>query len=227
MARILFIVNEHLTEAFAIAVARETAKLLRAKGHTVLWRKFKPEDTVLGTIIKSAEGKKFSRKKLEEIYHKWSEKVVDAFISETKPDIAYNFHTSPKNAFWGDYSRGIEPADFIIEREKRFTPKLQTVEIKAIEKRLPKRTLDKVNKKAPKSWYLREYYLEKNASQRLTREKGLHPENFAKEIATIIENRQRKGLLTSGELFQEKPQKAGLKEGEGTEKIPFTESIMP
>jgi hypothetical protein len=62
MARILFIVNEHADEAFSISVARETAKLLRKKGHIIVWRKFKAENTMLGAVLKSPKGKKFSQK---------------------------------------------------------------------------------------------------------------------------------------------------------------------
>lgn len=65
MARILFIVNEHPSEAFATSVASKTAKLLRKEGHTVIWKKFKPKETMLGAVLKSPEGKKFSGEELE------------------------------------------------------------------------------------------------------------------------------------------------------------------
>ena len=67
MTKILFAVNEHPSEAFAIKVAKLTKRILEAEGHEVVWHKVKPEDTALGTLLKAKKGKKFSDGELDKI----------------------------------------------------------------------------------------------------------------------------------------------------------------
>ncbi|MBN2067076.1 MAG: hypothetical protein JW744_01255 [Candidatus Diapherotrites archaeon] len=197
MARILFIVNEHPNESFATSVAKETKKLLEKAGHEVIWRKFKPKDTMLGRVIRSSRKKKFSEKELERIYLEKADKKILSMVHECKPDATYNFHCTP------DYEPAWEadsPADFLIATRKIGNTKkeMELVEIKAKYKFLPERIRGSVKRKTKSHNLKLQRYLLQNTSQKETREAGLHPENFAEEIAKTIERRARQGFKVKG-----------------------------
>jgi len=191
MARILFIVNEHLDEAFAISVARETAKLLKKAGHVVIWRKFKPEETALGAILKSKKGTKFSKDKLERIHLKLPDAKIQQFINETKPELTYRFHCSPpEEGVWKGQFAGLESrcyAHYEISHEIDTPKNIQLVEIMAYYKRLPRRISRKIKETAPSKPNSLKGYLARTTSQQLTKKAGLHPELFAETIAPKIE----------------------------------------
>jgi hypothetical protein len=138
--KVLFIVNEHPNEAFAIIVARETAKLLRKVGYTVDWKKINAKDTVLGAILKSGKERKFSEADLYHINTGMQCRAVWNAMRESKASAVYRFHcTEPGSEMW----KGDGGSDFKImhfDYEPSFL--VQLVEIKAFSKPMPKRILD-------------------------------------------------------------------------------------
>ncbi|MDP2973542.1 MAG: hypothetical protein Q8N60_00680 [Candidatus Diapherotrites archaeon] len=184
MAKILFIVNEHPTEAFAISVAREAAERLRAAGHTVVRKKVKFKDTLLGWILKNPNAK-LSERTIASIYDRWDTKV-SKLIQKYGSASVYDFHcTQPDDKLWSAGRSGASP-DF------RITPFMgcNVVEIKAHYRNLPERILQRTEK-ARKAVPSIARYLDRITSQALTRQKGLTPEEFGKAIAKTIDQRTR------------------------------------
>lgn len=188
MARILFVVNQHPNEAFAITVARETAKLLRKAGHEIIWKKFKAEETMLGTALK--KGKKIESKKITNIINQQN-KIISGLAKRKKPDLTYNFHCTPhKSSFWAA-TRKRKEADFAILKNSNIegVKGLRLIEIKAHYKKMPKSIIAK----GPTKFPLVRKYFKKTTSHILTRKASLHPENYAKAIAAKIKQQIRTG----------------------------------
>ncbi len=206
MARVLFIVNEHPNEAFAISVARETAKLVRAAGHTVAWRKVPREATYLGVILDADRALSHE----DVVRRKKTAEVVEGFHKEVKPELTYKFHCTPHDELLWRKSYKRAKADFSIRggRRKDGTHSY-TVEMKAVYKPFPKRLDDRITSKTD-GWAIRRAsYLEKTTSQSKTRELGLDPEKFAERIAKVIlkENipKRREIFRRRGRIKKKKP----------------------
>jgi hypothetical protein len=190
MAKILFIVNDHPNEAFAISVAREAAKWLRKAGHNMIWEMTDPNDTVLGKVLKNPN-MKVTGKTFLEAQHQSYERM-GKLILKHKPKITYNFHTSPHDdPLWTDPRK--TPADFDITHSKSHGKTWMFVEIKAHYKKLPERHLSKgiIAIAAHSPYYGSAHYLREGTSQQLTRKMGLAPEILGRMIAERIENHLR------------------------------------
>ena len=200
MAKILFIVNQHPNEAFATAVANETAKLLRKKGHIIIWKKFKAENTALGRILKTPEGKKRTLKRIRHRHNEKSHRTINQWIKSIKPDRTYNFHCTPSESpLWKPYEQAysnikISPADFIMTGHAR-----TLIEIKAAYKEFPKEVQEKIQKIWPKTaslgYFHSSEYLRRTTSMQLSRKSGLHPENFAEKISKEIGMEIKQGSM--------------------------------
>lgn len=180
MARILLVVNQHPSEAFAISVARETANTLKAGGHTVILAKTTPENTMLGAILKSAKPKKFTEadlKKIEKIHWANAEKA----IKKIEPDFTCMLHCAD-SSFWD--RPVLREADFVLSP---MSPKVYVVELRAQYQDMPTRILKKIKLKMPnKNSNINTGYFTRTTSQQLTRKAGINPENLAKTLATEI-----------------------------------------
>ena len=211
MAKILFIVNEHPCEAYAITVARETAKLLRGQGHTVIWKKIKPTDSALGAILKSKK-KQFSEKELDYIHFYKAGRRTLSTIEKVKPDLTYNFHCTPHD--WYKWTRGVK-ADFSIEPIKdEGNRSLMTVEIKAVYKPFPRGVFEIISRKVSYRSFDVSHYLRETTSHQLTRAKGLHTENFAETIAAALEKQIRSKRFDSvikGKISRRRPKQRNIK----------------
>ena len=114
MAKILFIVNEHKNEAFAMPVARATAKQLRKEGHEVLWRKIKPKERTPRVLSEYSGGK------VDVVYHFhctphdyriWRTHKADFLIFNASSLIKYSIPPTPAR---------------IVEIKAHYKPFLQT-----------------------------------------------------------------------------------------------------
>ncbi|MCX6798909.1 MAG: hypothetical protein NTW59_02310 [Candidatus Diapherotrites archaeon] len=210
MVRILFVVNAHPGEAFAMMVAQLAAKefgkegfrVLRMgrekipgkpQGNELIWAKINPKDTMLGKILKMPAGQKIDPKKA------WAGHLIPVQLAhDTKASITYNWHCSPPagldlehpdtTAFW------ITPDVFITHKLMR------CVEINAIFKAMPPKILAKVMEATPEEAWRRlaiQKYALEQTSVKAMREAGLHPEKFAVAIAAKI--RYEIGLHQAGE----------------------------
>lgn len=131
MTRLLFIVNEHPDEAFAISAARETARQLQSQGfrlftlgkdsipaepqgNEIVWAKVRPEDTLLGTVIRKAPTasryNSTTAARLDDLRYKIAEKI----IAENRTEYNYSFHCTQQGHHFG----GVKRADFTIEPRK-------------------------------------------------------------------------------------------------------------
>lgn len=187
MARILFIVNEHPNEAFAISVAKEAAKRLRAGGHNVIMEKIRPEETMLGRVLKRQSKSELS---WEDVSHIENNKkiIVDLHIQKHNPDISYTFHCTPHTeGHWKHYRHD----DFTIQDSADMGERLNVIEIKARYKNIPRRTLNNIMPKLPKEgWNVpRANYFLETTSQKLTRNAGLTPEKLGRAIAGMVNGR--------------------------------------
>ncbi len=186
MAKILFAVNEHPDEAFAISVAKITKKILETAGHEVVWHKVKAKDTALGALLKAKKGKKFTDAELDKISKKARQSVLKVrdFV---KPDITYDFHCSPHDAKWWALNGAGNPrrADYEIFYRN---PKgdFRIIELKAHYKKLPKQIQKKISTATSARISTHEIYLTQTTSQHLTRNIGLNPKTFAQKISKKI-----------------------------------------
>jgi len=184
MAKILFIVNEHPNEAFAISVARETEKILKETGNEVVWYKIPFKETVLGKVMANPN-MKITRETLLNALAKSYERA-EKLIKKYRSNFTYDFHTTThNNPFWWTSSRKKRCDFHIALSEMRGSP-FSIVEIKAHYKNMPRRHLKKGAIEIPPH-SLGETYLRKTTSQKLMRRKGLTPEEFGKAIAQRIE----------------------------------------
>ena len=94
MAKILFIVNEHASEPFAISVAIRTKKLLEAAGHKVIWQKVRARDTYIGRTLLTKGKKKIGERELLALYDR-NEQRIKGWIERHKPAVTYTFHCTP------------------------------------------------------------------------------------------------------------------------------------
>jgi hypothetical protein len=188
MARILFIVNEHPTEAFEIAVARETKKLLKREGHQVVLSPLRLKETSLGAIFEHGPQRSYGETLAKAIDSTNPKKVMKKAINSSKPDITYRFHcTHHKCEFWKETKKH-EAADFDICRDWPFDTFVETVEIKAHFKSMPRRVLDRID---PNGEMPVDYHYTQTTSHQLTTKAGLTPEEFARSIAAGIKNQIR------------------------------------
>lgn len=224
MAKIMFIVNEHPNEAFAITVARKTAEILRKKGNEILWHKVEPEHTILGKVSKTTKkielGSTDSYSKLLTMNEKAKEESLNEVVKvvrEKNPAFIYRFHcTGEPAAVWRDHGN----ADLSIEEDNSWGRELlnrplRVIEIKAVYKPIAKKMRKRINAafaKGPKAkagdgqrfytWIderdLYEQYLTKTTSQGLSRTQGLAPEEFARSIAENI----LKDIESGGKLLK-------------------------
>lgn len=190
MARILLIVNEHQNEAFAIAAARETKKILERKGHTVVWEKMKPRETTLGKILRSKRKRRFGMDELTEIHWIKAPKKILEKAKKIKADYAYDFHCSPPD----DALFKEQKADLVIRgASQNMRDRPEVVEIKAFYRPLPARIVEKAKKLAPKKPWFSGMYFAETTSMQLSREAGLHPENYGRAIAKRIQEQIETG----------------------------------
>jgi hypothetical protein len=212
MAKILFIVNEHPNEAFAISVARETAKRLKAAGREIVWVKTGIKDTLLGRALKNPNAK-VSERTSGLIYNRRFAKLSE-LIQKYGPCSVYDFHcTPPDDILWRAGKSEISP-DFHISRYGKDS--VNVVEIKAYYRKLPERILQRTEK-ARQSFPAGAHYLEETTSQALTRQKGLMPKEFGKAIAKTIAQITRAGrkpgiLIDAGvvkRVFPKQKRRAG------------------
>lgn len=190
MAKFLFIVNEHPNEAFAISVARETAKRLKAAGHNVVWKKIKFKNTVLGKVWKSHE-MKVKGEIFQDAIGKSYERA-EKLIKGHKPDFMYDFHACPHgDPFWTSSRKA--KGDFAMKLGELFGKPFTVVEVKAYYKKMPKRHLKKgkLEGLAPQFMKYAAHYLRETTSQKLTMQRGLTPEEFGKAISQRIEGHVR------------------------------------
>ncbi|GEM_PF-2810770 len=181
MARILFIVNDHPNEAFAITVAKRTAEQLKAAGQELIWVKVPAEETLLGRVIR---GKPLGK----ETSFQWTQirpkERAKKLIEEKKPAVVYNFHCTPaENIHWKQTN-----ADYTIVPHLEWKGiQLMVVEIKAQYKKIPERALRHIKKYSRKiDESSKKRYLESTTSHRQTLQAGLTPEEFGKAIAIRI-----------------------------------------
>jgi len=214
MAKLLFIVNEHPNEAYAISAARETAKMLKQTGNEIVWHKVPFKETVLGKVM--ANPKMKIDEKLFTVDLKNSYERIERLAKKYKPDRVLNFHATPHDdPFWkgkGGKSHG----DFAISSSGRYSGKVLTIEVKACYKSMPERHLKKIDFTDPKRviYYNCEHYIKETTSQKLTRQEGLTPKAFGKAIAKRIETHIKTGkpyqFIERG-LIRKKAKKATAK----------------
>jgi len=186
MARIVFVVNQHPTEAFSASVAVETAKHLRKAGHEIVWEKIKPGETMLGAVLRPRGKKKFSERKLTDIEQNINQRIL-TMLEKNKADLLYDFHaTPPENVLWKKKHTGAEH-DYSFDGEYH-GEQGRTVEVKAYYQSLPKRILRKIEQRMPEVvGTFRMDYFSKVTSPKLTRQAGLTKEEFGKAIAERIQ----------------------------------------
>ena len=188
MPRILFVVNEHPNEAFAISVARETAKLLRAKGQEIIWKKFPFRETMLGRALKEDAAKVIFPAFLDSTHRA---RLIQGWIRQENPSLVYKFHCTPaEHAYWAEVNPG---KDFVIEADsepnRAFEKPSFLIEIKAKFAKFPERVLRKVGAPVDGTYMngvVWAPYLTITTSQQLSRKAGLTPEKFGKAIARVI-----------------------------------------
>jgi len=185
MARILFVVNEHANEPFAIPVARETAKLLRAKGHTVFVRKTPKNVTSLGILL-GAEKMKLGM--AHSLSHDKLDAQLDNFERETRPNIVYSFHCTPSDSpHWKNLGMKTEH-DWDIGRYPRSKEGIcyRTVELKAIYKDLPPKLRKKLGKISGGETKEKTKYFSRTASVPESIKQRLIPGKFARQISKVM-----------------------------------------
>ncbi len=192
MTRIMFVVNQHPYEAFAISVARETAKQFSSQGFKILrnekdkisekpigneliWCKIKSQETFFGARLRSAKTQFFIHEK--ELELGGGEKAIKKWIDDYNPLIVYSFHCTPKSdRFWS----WVGNADFVIEKFQKARSlqikgnRIKAIEIKAKYKLLP----NQIRGLNPYFGYA--------TSHQDTIKTGLRPEELGKEIAMAI-----------------------------------------
>lgn len=209
MTRLLFIVNEHPNEAFAISAARETAKKLgfrlivadsktilpRAKGNEIVWYKVRPEETLMGRVVRHRGGQKIGEKEAKfwtgnELNARSKFRNITAsnakamkLIGNLKPDMVYDWHAE----FW----RPNPHWDFQVRTVSDLATKVpfRVVEVGAVFPVAPDSVLEKAEKattpEVRKKWVTANYLAEVT-SGKLTRKVGLTPKKYATEISRII-----------------------------------------
>ncbi len=191
MAKILFIVNDHPNEAFAISVAREAAKRLRADGHEIVWKMTNPKDTVLGKVLKNPNMEVKAKTFIDA--QRGTYDRMGRLIQKHNPKVTSNFHATPHDdPLWTDPRK--PAADFEISYSKLHGRTVMFIEVKARYTKLPKRHLEKGRIAIPahSPYHGAGHYLREGTSQQLTREMGLTPEILGTVIAKRIENRARR-----------------------------------
>ncbi len=177
MAKILFIVNVHPTESFAMVVAKRVKEILEKQGHEIIWKKIAFENTGLAKALKKdAVGEMKAEQGTITNMSRW--------VREYKPDIAYDFHSTPhESGSWGDFDYHIAPYS------RRGLGNIKLVEVKAVYKKLPERILR----------HLADWgeYRARTTSRSLTESEGLRPKEFGKAIAREI-NRDIALKVTEG-----------------------------
>jgi len=231
MARILFVVNEHPTEAFSIPVARETAKLLRKAGHTITFKKFSPEDSAFGVLLKNTERGKFVKKEVR-VLEAHSFEEIFGMTKSRKYELIYTFHCTPYSRKYWQNDPGERWSDF---RFVDITPKMKGVEIRAKYKSLPKRVYKRIRASMKEGVYpglsrrikAKTYSslsrrikarLRTTTSIQLTRKAGLHPEDFAEPISKTIQVQIKEAKTSSRKRRREPWPKQQIKRRKITRK---------
>ncbi len=192
MAKILFVVNEHPNEAFSISAARQTAKILKKGGCSIVWYKVPVKETMLGKVLAN---------KKTEITHKMFNKDVQksyerakSLVKKYKPDLILNFHSTPHDDPYWKVKNKRRKGDFSIEQINLFGGKFLVIEVKAHYKPMPERILKKsivIEANGPRYGEIGHYVTE-TTSHQMTRENGLTPEAFGKAIAEKVNNYLKK-----------------------------------
>ena len=204
MAKIIFVVNAHPDEAFAIGVARRTAKLMQAEGHEVIWVKAPFAISGMGRVLQAKKGK-LKREHLGDEH--WPYLLKELF-EKSKADLLYDFHCTPNDhAIW---ERKYPGKNVLFEQQwKQFGLRnLVTVEIKAAYIPLPQGLKKRIDEKMMaqgvdffgRSIPYKERYLEHTSSVSETKKIGILPNTCAQEIATQI--MQHTKTVASGEKLQ-------------------------
>jgi hypothetical protein len=212
MVRLMFIVNEHPNEGFAISCAKRIAEELQRKGFRIyvegkdkipkktnadeiIWIKTNPNETVTGKPLKMSEGTLDAAdfRKIEENNLRTGNKKM----KEYEIDLGYRFHTSPKRYFEANI-----PFNRDYEARRDDDTKVTAIEIKAIYRDMPAQIIDRIRKHTTPYYLQRNgLYTTKTTSNALNRKNGLTPEEYGKEIAKkILEEVHYK--RTTGKTFK-------------------------
>jgi len=187
MARVLFIVNQHPNEAFSTAVARETAKLLRAEGHTVVFAKVNFGETTFGKALAGKVGKRSLRAE-ESLLDKKAIGLAKSFSSP----FVYNFHCTPSDSeYWHEEKR----------RGKNFYAEERIgswlVEVKAAYRPFPERLRKRIEANPAiqknRGFYQGSSYLMRTSSHQASLAAGINPGRIAEELAETISQRHIAG----------------------------------
>jgi len=210
MVRLVFMVNIHPNEAFAINVAmharRELAKIgfrvyvegrdkipEKPKGNEIVWVKVPFGETMMGAVAKGREQGKFEPKELTDIDQRFAGKK-SRLAREYSAWALYDFHCT--SADWNFWNRPEKP-DFTIEtRGKEGNAIMKLVEIKGYYQDLPKRHLER-SKARVELPYMRHderqqpidhsHYFTKTTSVEMALEAGVTAKALGKEIAKRIQ----------------------------------------
>ncbi|MEI7960823.1 MAG: hypothetical protein WCI04_00655 [archaeon] len=154
--KVLFILNVHPNESFAIACAQEAKKALEKSGINVGVFKFRPDET----IFRAARDKSLpdNNPNGQDFLVKTSEKLdkkVLRIAKSRKATLVYEFHCTPSDSgYWKHYNYKLGQSenrneDFVIYRRnfEREGPFVRTVEIKAFYEPLPPRVIRNIDQK--------------------------------------------------------------------------------
>lgn len=207
MARLLFIVNDHPNEAFAISSAWDAAMELqgqgfrlfvlgkdeipeKAKGNEIIIAKVSPKETLLGRAQRGLPVTRGKNSMGKNAAWFWTHTVpierAQRLAMQRNADITYSFHCTEAEGIISDFAF----LEWYPSKKKQRRIPLRLVEIKAHYKRMPGNPLGKI--KDP--WYHRDFgnaslghYLQETTSHPLTIAAGLTPEGYGKAIAEQIQ----------------------------------------
>ena len=191
--RVLFVLNVHPNESFAIACAQEAKKALEKSGINVGVFKFHPDET----IFRAARDKSLPNNNpngqdfLLETSAKLDEKVLRIAKSRNAA-LVYEFHCTPSDSgYWKNYNCKSgrwenRNEDFVICRRnfEREGPFVRTVEIKAFYEPLPSRVIRETARKFPT--LDKTYFARQSAESSTKLALGLERGELGKAIARVV-----------------------------------------